>query len=167
MTLFFRDNFFSMGETEILGSAGEAAGRIDLKGAFSSSLDVYDAADRLAYSGRFTLFSGRWTISNCRGEEVGKLRPRFSLSTKRFEYDARQRGVYEIRSPIFSKEYEIFDSSGQTVAHFEKTSGFFSSDAFRLTNSSPQLDDYELVAVVMGLYAIQKHDGAAGSSAST
>ncbi|WP_058300903.1 hypothetical protein [Gorillibacterium timonense] len=164
MALIFRDNFFSAGETEIQNEAGAPAGRLDLKSAFNASIDVYDGSNRLVCSGKFPFFSGKWSVLTPGGDEIGRLRSRFSLGSKRFEYDARHRGLYEIRSPLFSREYEILDESGSRVAFFEKVSGFFSSGAFRLTNSAMKLNDYELVAVIMGMYAIQKRNSAAANS---
>ena len=66
---------------------------------------------------------------------------------------------------MFSREYEIFDERGERVAHFEKISGFFSSGAFRLDNTAMKLNDYELVAVIMGVHAIHKRDSASSSAA--
>ncbi|WP_438433954.1 hypothetical protein [Gorillibacterium sp. sgz500922] len=165
MALIFRDNFFSAGITEIQNEAGAPAGRLDLKSAFTSSLEVYDGSDRLVCMGKFPFFSRRWVVSSPGEVELGNLRSRFSLGSKRYEYDALHRGIYEIRSPLFSREYEIFDERGERVAHFEKISGFFSSGAFRLANTAMKLNDYELVAVIMGVHAIQKRDSASSSAA--
>ncbi|MDN8590450.1 hypothetical protein Q0V21_16880 [Paenibacillus sp. 11B] len=44
MELYFRDNFFNAGYTEIMNheQEQEQAGHLDLKSAFGSSLDVFD-----------------------------------------------------------------------------------------------------------------------------
>ena len=63
MALIFRDNFFSAGMTEIQNEAGAPAGRLDLKSAFTSSLEVYDGSDRLVCTGKLPFFSRRWVIS--------------------------------------------------------------------------------------------------------
>jgi len=164
MGLIFRDNFFSAGITEIQNEAGAPAGRLDLKSAFSSSVEVYDGSGGLVCTGRFPFFSRKWIVSSPGDVELGNLRSRISLGSKRFEYDALHRGIYEIRSPLFSREYEIFDESGASVAHFEKISGFFSSGAFQLTNTAMKLNDYELAAVIMGVHSIQKRDSAASAA---
>jgi hypothetical protein len=53
------------------------------------------------------------------------------------------------------------------VAKFEKISGFFSSPAFQLTNHSDQLSTEELIAVVMGVNAIQRRNSSNGAVNST
>ena len=71
-----------------------------------------------------------------------------SFFSKKFEYDAGGRGIYEINSPAFSQEYVIQrENEGETVATFERTSGWLHSGAYCLENYSTQLGDYELVAV--------------------
>ncbi|NGZ75147.1 LURP-one-related/scramblase family protein [Saccharibacillus alkalitolerans] len=163
MELYFSDNFFGMGETEIMNEAGEAAGTLDLRSAFGSSLDVYARSGELLYTGKFRMMMNRWRVLDANDTEVGMLRPRFTLFSKKFEYDAGERGVYEIESPNFSKEYSITEN-GTEVATFAKTNGWLRSDAYVLNNRS-RLDDYELVAVVMGVNAIRKRQQSAANSA--
>jgi hypothetical protein len=162
LKLFFRDNFFSSGETEIVNEQGENAGVIDLRSAFSSTLDVYGPGRQLLYCGKFKFFSGRWNVLRADGTECGTLRARFALFKKRFEY-TNGSGVYEITSPAFAREYDIMDSQGSTAASFQRTNGMFQSGAFVLDNASGLIDSYELVAVIMGIYQIQK----AASNAAT
>ena len=83
---------------------------------------------------------------------------------KKFTYETEGRGLYEIISPAFSKEYDITDESGVLVARFEQVNGWFSSGAFQLNNQSEYLDSYELVAVIMGMHAIQKRQRAASNA---
>jgi hypothetical protein len=59
---------------------------------------------------------------------------------------------------VFSKQYDIYQDETTIVAKFEKISGFFSSPAFQLTNYSTQLSTEELIAVVMGVNAIQRRN---------
>jgi uncharacterized protein YxjI len=154
--LYFKDNFFNSGKTEILSISQEVLGEVDLRGVFGSGLDIYDANGSLMFSGKFPLLSNKWTISNVRDEEVGRVRTRFAFFAKRFEYEAYDRGIFEIKSEIFSSHYEMFDESGTLVASFQRVSGWFSADAYCLENHSDILDSYELVAVVMGMHEIQK-----------
>ncbi|MCC3382213.1 hypothetical protein ACFQ5D_04080 [Paenibacillus farraposensis] len=163
MELFFRDNFFSTGLTEIMDGNGEVAGSVDLKSAFNSSVDVYDAGGRLAYGGKFRFFVGKWEVRDATGQLAGVLRVRMSLMSKRYEYDAGPRGVYEITSPAFSKEYAIQGHDGKTVAVFNQTNRWFQSGTFHLENGSLLLDSYELIVVVMGIHAIQNRNSSAGS----
>ena len=58
MALYFRDNFFSSGMTEIMNDSGVTMGELDLKSAFSASLDVCDLSGRRLCSGKFPFFSG-------------------------------------------------------------------------------------------------------------
>ncbi|OWA34109.1 hypothetical protein B9G55_17435 [Saccharibacillus sp. O16] len=162
MELYVTDNFFNSGRTEILNAAGEAAGMLDLRSAFGSALDVYASSGELLYTGKFRLMLRRWQVMDGSGREIGELRPKFTLFSKKFEYDAGQRGVYEIESPNFSKEY-IMTQDGVEVAHFARTSSWMLSGAYQLQNASP-LDEYELVAVVMGVNAIRKRQRSAANS---
>jgi hypothetical protein len=155
-TVFFADNFFSSGQTDILTEDESKVGSLDLKSMFSASVDVLDQEDRVLCSGKFKFFSNKWFILNAKEEEVGVLRTRFSFFTKKYEYDSLNRGVYTITSPAFSRDYDVLNQAEEVVAKFEKVSGFFSSGAFRLINSSEQLYLAELVALVMGVNAIQK-----------
>jgi hypothetical protein len=165
MELYFKDKFFSSGISDIMNGAGETVGTIDLKSAFSQSLDIYGQSGEKLYSGRFPFFSGKWHITGPDEQAYGVLRVRMSFFSKRYEYDAGERGVYEITSPAFSKEYDIMGSDGQTVATFARISGWLESGAFCLNNHSSLLESYELVAVVMGVHAIQKQQSAANNAA--
>lgn len=161
MELYFKDNFFSAGTSAIMDAAGESLGTIDLKSSFGSSLDIYDQTGVKVCGGKFPFFSGKWHISH--GEDVilGVVRMRLSFFTKKFEYDAKDRGQFEITAPAFTNEYRVQDSYGQTVATFNRTSSWLQSGAFCLHNHSTLLDSYELIAVVMGIHAIQKQANAA------
>ncbi|RAP77221.1 hypothetical protein [Paenibacillus montanisoli] len=164
MNLYFRDNFFNSGITEIFCEQQENVGHLDLKSAFGSAIEVYGKDSQLICSGGFRFFSGKWEVSGANGEQLGVLRSRLAFFTKKFTYEAEGRGSYEIVSPAFSKEYEISDESGVLVARFEQVNGWFSSGAFVLNNQSAYLDTYELVAVIMGMHAIQKRQRSAASN---
>jgi hypothetical protein len=155
-TVFFADNFFSSGQTDILTQDESKIGSLNLKSMFSSSVDILDETDQVLCSAKFKFFSNKWFILNAKEEEVGVLRTRFSFFTKKYEYDSLNRGLYSIISPAFSRDYEILNEAEEVAAKFEKVSGFFSSAAFRLTNHSEQLYLAELVALVMGVNALQK-----------
>ncbi|AZU63653.1 hypothetical protein [Neobacillus mesonae] len=155
-TVFFKDNFFSAGVTEIFNSEKEKVGELDLKSTFSSSVDVLDKDGRPAVSGSFGFFSNKWRVTTASGEDLGILKQIFTFMSKKYEYDAYGRGVYLIHSEAFSREYDIFDEQSNQIAKFEKVSGFFASPAFQLTNYSDKLSTEELIAVVMGVNAIQK-----------
>jgi hypothetical protein len=166
--LYFRDNFFSAGTTEVYNSAKEKIGELDLKSAFSSGINVLDPNGKIVVSGKFGIFSNKWRISDGLDQEIGLLTQRFSLLTKKYEYEAYGRGVFVIESEAFSRHYEIFDEESNCVATFEKVNGFFSSPAYQLTNNSDVLSSEELMAIVMGTNAIQKrrrnaNNAAAGS----
>lgn len=156
MDLYFRDNFFNSGVTEILNEQEENVGQLDLRSAFGSAIDVYGPDEQMLYHGRFPMMSNKWRVSGADGEQVGVLRSRMAFFSKKYTYETDGRGTYEILSPAFSKEYEVTDESGELVARFEQVSGWFSSGAYHLNNQSPYLDSYELVAVIMGMHAIQK-----------
>ncbi|MEH7009635.1 LURP-one-related family protein [Neobacillus niacini] len=163
--LYFKDNFFSSGKTEIFNSSKEVVGRLDLKSAFSSGVDVLDENGSLVVSGKFTFFSNKWRIYDANEQEIGVLKDKISLFSKKYEYEAYGRGVFHIKSEAFSREYDILDDQSNLIAKFEKVSGFFASPAFQLSNFNEIVPNEELIAVVMGVNAIQKRrQSAAGNS---
>jgi uncharacterized protein YxjI len=163
-TIYFSDNFFSTGVTTIFNEAKEEVGSLDLKSAFTSSIEVLNEAGVVVMKGHFPIFSRRWQVSDGNDNEVGLLKQRISFFTKKYEYDARNRGIYTIVSEAFSKEFQIENSDGTLVAEFKRISGFFQSPAFQLQNGSENLSNEELIAVVMGVNMIIKRNRAAASN---
>lgn len=153
--LYFKDNFFSTGTTEIFNEAKEIVGMLDLKSTFTSGIDVLDSKGNIIVSGKFPMLGMKWRVYDNKENELGSLKAKFSLFTKKFEYDAYGRGLFSITSEAFSKEYELFEND-VVLAKFEKINGFFSSPAYQLTNSTERFTNEELIAVVMGVNAIQK-----------
>ncbi|WP_248925771.1 hypothetical protein [Paenibacillus hamazuiensis] len=156
MKLYFRDNFFNAGQTDILNERNERVGEVDLRSAFGSTLDIYDRNGKPLFGGKFPFMSGRWLVTGEEGEELGQLRHRLSFFNKKYEYDAFGRGLYEITSPAFSREYEIHHETGVMVAAFAKVNGFFEASAFCLENRSREIDSFEWIAVILGMHEIQK-----------
>jgi uncharacterized protein YxjI len=155
-TLYFTDNFFSAGTTEIYSSSKEKVGELDLKSAFSASIDLLDNNGEVMVSGYFPFFSSKWVISDPTEQEIGVLKGKFTFFSKKYEYTAHSRGIYQIEAEPFSHQYEIFDEQSSLVAKFEKVSGFFSSPAYQLSNFNEQITSEELIIVIMGINAIQK-----------
>jgi hypothetical protein len=157
-SLYFTDNFFSAGRTEIFNETKEKVGELDLKSAFSSSIDVLDKNGEITITGKFPFFSNKWLITDRDLNELGDLRAKFSFFSRKYQYTAYDRGIYLIEAEAFSHKYEIYDDQLNKVGNFEKVSGFFSSPAFKLTNYSDQVTALELIAVVMGVHNIQKRN---------
>ncbi|MGM0846240.1 MAG: hypothetical protein ACQEUT_14785 [Bacillota bacterium] len=162
--LYFSDNFFSSGRTEIYNSNKERVGELDLKSAFSASMDILNIDGHVMASGKFPFFGNRWIVSGKDGEELGELKQKWSFFSKRFQYHSSGKGTFSIESDAFSKDYTVLAEDGTVVCTFERVSGFFSSPAFKLENFSSILSNQELVAVVMGVNAIQKRNNSAASS---
>ncbi len=163
MILYFRDNFFNAGRTEIVNEYKEQVGLVDLRGAFGSAMDVFGGDGGPLFGGKFRLLSNKWAVTDANGQECGVLRYRMSFLSKRYEYDRYGVGLFEITSPAFSRDYEIRDGKGGLVVSFQKVSGWFESSAFCLTVHNGWVDGYEWVAVIMGMHEIQKrhrHSGA-------
>ncbi|MBM7569113.1 hypothetical protein [Paenibacillus sacheonensis] len=156
MKLYFRDNFFNAGQTEILNEENQRVGEVDLRSMFGSGLDIYDGNGNPVYSGSFPLLSNKWSITEPSGEEVGVLRAQMSFFSKKYEYEAFERGVYELLSPAFSQEYEITDENGALAASFAKVSSWFDSSAYCLDNFTRSVDSYEWITVILGMHEIQK-----------
>ncbi|UJF34518.1 hypothetical protein [Paenibacillus hexagrammi] len=161
MRLYFRDNFFYAGQTDILNESNERIGEVDLRSAFGSSLGVFDQTGQQRYTGKFPVFSNKWVVSDGFEEERGVLRYRFSFFTKRYEYYSQNKGVFEITSPAFSREYEVRSEDGRLAATFEKVNGWFSASAYCLENFTDELDSFEWVAVILGMHEIQKRHNSA------
>ncbi|MBU9710663.1 hypothetical protein [Evansella tamaricis] len=157
-TIYFRDNFFSSGITEIFNGDKERIGSLDLKSAFTSSVDVLDQNGNITVKGHFPVFSFRWNISDGDGNALGSLKQRMSFFSKKYEYDAGERGIYSIKSEAFSKEYQILNSDEDVIAEFRRLSGFFESPVYQLTNQSENLFNDEVVALVMGVNMINKRN---------
>jgi uncharacterized protein YxjI len=164
--VYFQDNFFSAGKTEILNGSKEKVGELNLKSMFSSGVEILNVDGSLTISGKFPFISTKWKISDSEGQEIGALKQKLSFFSKKYEYEALERGFFFIKSEAFSKQYDIFKDETTIVAKFEKVSGFFSSPAFQLTNHSDELSTEELIAVVMGVNAIQQRNNS-NSAATT
>jgi hypothetical protein len=165
--VYFNDNFFSSGITDIYNISQEKLGNLDLKSAFGSSLNVENEKGEVVVEGSFPFFSGRWSIKQADGSELGEVKASFAFFSKRYHY-LTNHATYEIESTAFSKEYTILDENNTEVATFKKVNGFFESAAFELKNLSDTLLTEELIAVVMGVNAIEKRrNSSAGTGAAT
>ncbi|MFB5661967.1 hypothetical protein [Alteribacillus sp. HJP-4] len=163
--LFFTDNFFSAGLTEIFNGHKEYVGKLDLKGAFSASIQVLDKEENVLVKGEFPFFSNKWSVLDSDGGKIGEVKAKFALFQKKYEYIAVDRGVYAIESEAFSRDFRMIDQQKQEAASFTKTSSFFESPAYRLNNYSDDLENEELVAVVMGVNMIMKRQNSNNSGA--
>ncbi|MFA9557105.1 hypothetical protein ACERII_07370 [Evansella sp. AB-rgal1] len=156
--IYFRDNFFSSGMTEIYNGDKERVGSLDLKSAFTSRVEVLDKGNNVIVKGHFPLLTFGWVITDGNDNELGKLRQRISFFTKRYEYEARGRGVYKIHSEAFSKEYEVTNEADEKVVEFRRLSGFFESPVYQLVNNSDKISNEEAIAIVMGVNMITKRN---------
>ncbi|WNF38855.1 hypothetical protein RJD24_10720 [Bacillaceae bacterium IKA-2] len=156
--IYFTDNFFSAGITSIYNEKQEKISSLDLKSAFTSSVEIINLEGNTIVKGAFPFFSRRWKITDKNDDELGTLKHQFSFLTKNFEYSTHGRGVYQIKSEAFSREYQIFNDEEILVSEFKKITGFFESPIFQLTNQSEKLSYEELVAVVMGVNMITKRN---------
>ncbi|MFS0636932.1 hypothetical protein AB1K84_13610 [Mesobacillus foraminis] len=154
-TVYFADNLFSAGRTEIYNQSQEKVGELNLKSAFTSSMSVENSMGETVVEGAFPFLSGKWVITKPEGTELGKVSASFSLFTKRYYYTAID-GRYEIESPAFSKEYTILNQGKEEVATFKKVNGLFQAAAYELKKVPDSLLTEELIAVVMGVNEIEK-----------
>ncbi|RDU37708.1 hypothetical protein DRW41_07700 [Neobacillus piezotolerans] len=155
-TLYVSDNFFSAGRTDVYNGLKEKVGEVDLRSMFTAGLDVLNKEGEIIVSGKFPFLSRRWIVTGSDGQEIGNLRAKFALFSRRYQYNTEAGRVFEIESEAFSNLYLLYDENGNEAGRFEKISGFFSAAAFQLTSSDEGLDVYEMIAVVMGVNAIQK-----------
>jgi hypothetical protein len=161
--LYFMDNFFSSGRTDIYNTEKERVGELDLKSAFSAGVEVLNNDGGVLASGKFPFWGNRWIVFGKDGDEIGELKQKWSFFSKKFQYQSFGSRTFFIESEAFSKEYTILDSQGAVVCHFERVSGFFASPAYRMENMSSDLSNEELIAVIMGINAIQKRNNSAST----
>ncbi|CAH0345449.1 hypothetical protein [Bacillus sp. CECT 9360] len=163
-SLYFTDNFFSAGRTEIYNESKEKVGELDLKSVFSSGVDVLDSEGNLVISAKFPVLRSKWKVYDNQGQEIGVLKQKFTFFAKKYEYHAYERGSFLVKSEAFSKQYEIYKAEKKLAATFAKISGFFSSPTYQLQNYTDELPSEELIAIVMGINAIEKNNTAAAST---
>lgn len=162
-TVYFRDNFFSSGETDITDGSGATVGFLDLQGMFSSGVTVSDSSGGRLGSGGFRFFSNKWVVEDGFGNELGVLKSKLALFSQRYVYESGRFGELYIESPAFTREYTVYTSSETEIARFRRVDGFFESGAFELVNRS-RLPTEELIVVVMGVHAIRKRRQSAAST---
>ncbi|MDF2664074.1 MAG: hypothetical protein K0Q94_6865 [Paenibacillus sp.] len=162
-TLYFKDNFFSAGETPITDENGRTLGFLNLHGMFDSGITVTDASGTPAAGGKFRFFSNAWIVSDRYGNELGVLKPKFAFFKQRYVYESSRHRELSIESPAFSREYVVRDYRDETVAHFRRINGMFASGAYELNNRS-ELSAEELITVVMGVHGIMKRQQAAAAT---
>ncbi|MFC7373547.1 hypothetical protein ACFQPF_18040 [Fictibacillus iocasae] len=164
--VYFKDNFFSRGITEIFNENQDQIGYLDLKSAFTSSVAVCGLDHKTHIEGRFSgFFKGRWIITGQNKVELGRLQQSFSFTKRKFVYETADRGNYTIVSKVFSKEYQILNEKEEEVVCFERVSGFFESRAYKLVNRSELLSTEEWTAVVMGVNMFEKMSNDGGTAA--
>lgn len=164
-TIYFQDNFFSSGLTEIRNQDFIKLGLLDLKTAFSRKVSLLDLDRQEVMRGMFVhFFSRKWKVIDAAGIEQGIVQQKLFSFTKTFAYYKPNGAHFRIESPIFSREYNIYDHNEELVAQFHRVSSFFSVPAFKLDNHSNELSTEELIIVIMGVNAIQKNNNAAASS---
>lgn len=157
--LYFSESFFSTGKTDIFTGEEEKIGEIDLKSMFSASVDILNGKQEVLVSGKFPIMGVHWRILDNEGTEIGILKEKFTLFSKKYAYEAYGRGTFLIHSELFSREYVIKQEPDEAViATFKKVSGLFSSAAYELDNLSHKLTSPELIAVIMGVNALQKRN---------
>ncbi|MBH0156305.1 hypothetical protein IHV10_08015 [Fictibacillus sp. 5RED26] len=163
--VYFKDTFFSSGRTDIYNAEQQKRGVLDLKSAFSSGVSIENETGRVLVEGSFPFMSGKWIVKQSDGKELGVVKSAFAFFSKRYRYITNDH-TYEIEAPAFSKEYTIFDESKSEIATFNKVNGFFQAPAYELKNNSDALLTEELIAVVMGVNAIEKRNqSSAGAGA--
>lgn len=127
-SVYFSDQFFSTGRTDIYNEEKEIKGALDLKSSFTSSLSVEDEQGDILMEAAFPFLLGKWTIWDSKGKVMGELKANFSLFTKKYTYKTNTT-TYPIDSPAFSGEYTIYNEREREVATFKKVNGFFQASA--------------------------------------
>ena len=162
--LYFSDHFFTSGKKYIYTMDKHIVGKLDLKSAFTSTIDVLDIKDNILISGKFPLFSNRWVVTNQDGHELGFVRARFGFFAKKYEYTAHDRGTFRIDSEASTHRYEILNENGNQIGQFKKVHSVISSLTYELSQFSKEIEIGEMIAVVMGVNAIKKRSHSAEKS---
>ncbi|WP_144699870.1 hypothetical protein [Fictibacillus phosphorivorans] len=161
--VYFKDTFFSSGKTDIFNGEQQKLGVLDLKSAFSSGVSIEDESGRVIVEGSFPFLLGKWVVKQPDGKELGMVKSSFALFSKKYRYMTNEQN-YEIEAPAFSKEYILVDENKAEVATFKKVNGFFQASAYELKHNSNHLLTEELIAVVMGVNAIEKRNSSSASA---
>jgi len=154
--VYFTDQFFSSGRTDIFNESQQKIGSINLRSSFTSSVSVENELGESIVEGSFLPLSNRWVVKHSYGDELGKVKMAFTLFSKSYHYTNHSSNRFKIEAPAFSKEYMIMDENKKVVAMFQKVSGVFQAAAYELRNDSEILSTEELIAVVMGVNAIER-----------
>ncbi|WP_137789328.1 hypothetical protein [Bacillus sp. E(2018)] len=163
--VYFKDTIFSSGKTDIFNGDQQKRGVLDLRSAFSSGVSIEDESGRVIVEGGFPFLSGKWVVKQPDGKEYGVVKSSFAFFSKRYHYVTNEQ-TYEIEAPAFSKEYTLFDENKLEVATFKKVNGLFQAAAYELKHNSERMLTEELIAVVMGVNAIEKRNrSSAGAGA--
>ena len=162
--VYFSDNFFSTGYTDIFSHEQEKIGSLDLKSPFKEGVDVIDLSGNVLVRGKFPFMSNKWIVLAREETIIGELKESFAFFSKNYHYKAVDKGVYKIHSPAFSKQYEIRDDRNKPVAYFKKVNSFFENPSFQLINYSNTIPAFEWIVVIMGIHAIQKRRRSAAAS---
>lgn len=157
-TIYFKDNFFSKGITQIYNCDKEQIGQLDLKSAFSSSVDVQDRDGKVIAKGFFPFMSRKWHVVGDDESQRGILKQKITFFSKKFEYVSDHFGVLVIESAAFSNEYRMMDENEEVVVEFKKISGFFEVPVFQLKNGTESIENEEMIAIVMGVNMINKRN---------
>lgn len=162
-TLYFSDTFFSTGKSNILNEEKEKVGMLDLKSVFTSGVNVLDEKGNVLISGKFLFMRSKWFVADHTGQEIGILKEKFGILVKKYEYAAHHRGVYLIESEPFSRSYSIYEHEN-LVGTFKKINRMFSTTKYQLKTSNNKISNFEWVAVVMGLHAIEQRKKSAAAN---
>ncbi|WP_413376119.1 hypothetical protein [Alkalihalobacillus sp. 1P02AB] len=162
--VYFRENFFSSGLTDIMDSNEQKIGSLDLKSAFSTKVSILDENNIEMMRGFFRGFSGKWRMLDYKERELGYVQQQIWSWNKKFYYIKPDETRYLIQAPAFSHSYQILNEVEEVVGEFERISSFFSAPAFKLTNRSTELSTEELILAIIGVNSIQRRNNAAANS---
>lgn len=152
-TLYISNTFFS-GKTDIVNEIQEKVGVLDTKSTFTSTVDVLDEYEHLVISAKFPFMRTKWFVTDYYGQEIGILKGKFTVLAKKYEYTAHKRGVYLIDSEPFSRNYSIYEKEN-LIGTFKRINGIFSTPKYQLNIINNKINNFEWVAVVMGIQAIE------------
>lgn len=164
-TLYVSNTFFSTGKTDIVNETQEKVGVLDTKSTFTSAVDVLDENEHLVISAKFPFMRNKWFVTDYSGQEIGILKGKFAVLAKKYEYTAHNRGVYLIDSEPFSRSYSIYEKE-ELIGTFKRINGIFSTSKYQLSTSNNKISNFEWVAVVMGIQAIEQRKKSAAANSS-
>src|SRR5690606_35222992 len=115
--------------------------------------------------GKFAPLTNQWKIFDQNNQQLGIVKPKFFSFSKKYTYTRLDDVMFFINAPALSRDFTVYYEKDDVVATFIRMNGFFSSASYEIHLHS-SLEMEELIAVVMGVNAIEKRKRSSSANSS-